>query len=159
MNVDGIFFTHIRSELAYCFQKRQTFNIADRTADFHNDDINTIRRQFDACFNLIGDMRNHLDGSPQIITPPFFGNDRVVNLARGEIIVATQMRMGKSFIVPKVQISFGAIIGHKDFAMLKWVHGSGIDIDIGIQLLECYRKPPAFKECTDGCRGKPLTKR
>jgi len=38
--------------------------------------------------------------------------------------------------VTKVQICLGAIVGDKHFAVLKGTHGAGIDIQIGVKLLQ-----------------------
>ena len=39
-------------------------------------------------------------------------------------------------IMPKVQIRLGAIFGDEDLAVLVGRHGTGIDIDIGIEFLD-----------------------
>src|SRR5665213_4164212 len=42
--------------------------------------------------------------------------------------------MGEAFIMPKVQIGLGAVVGHEHFAVLKGRHGAGIDVDVRVQL-------------------------
>jgi hypothetical protein len=66
------------------------------------------------------------------------------------------MSMGKSLIMTQVQIRLGAIIRNEHFPMLKGAHGSRIDIQIRIELLESDTKPAAFEETAQRRRGDPL---
>jgi hypothetical protein len=47
----------------------------------------------------------------------------------------------------KVKVGFGAIIEHVNFAMLERVHRSGIDVQVGIELLE---ENPLFAKFEQG---------
>ena len=51
------------------------------------------------------------------------------------------------------EICFGTIVGNKHLSMLKRIHGAGINIYIGVKLLEGYRHPSAFKERPQRCCG------
>src|SRR5271154_3767507 len=62
------------------------------------------------------------------------------------------MRGRKSFVVPQVQIRFGAIIRNKNFAMLIGRHGAGINVQVGIALLEGNFKSAAFEQAGHGGR-------
>jgi hypothetical protein len=53
--------------------------------------------------------------------------------------------MGETLIVTQVEIRFGTVVGDKHLAVLEGIHGAGIDIDVGIQLLKRYRQAPGFR--------------
>ena len=70
-------------------KKRQTFDIADRAADFDDHHIACLcATSHDRTFDLVGDMRNDLDGSAEIIAAAFLGDDGVINSARRIVIIA-----------------------------------------------------------------------
>jgi hypothetical protein len=52
--------------------------------------------------------------------------------------------------MPQIQVCFGSIIKHINFPMLVWAHGSGINIDIGIQFLYRDFIPTLFEQSTNG---------
>jgi hypothetical protein len=56
-----------------------------------------------------------------------------------------------------IQISLGPVIGDIHFTVLKGIHGTGINVDIGIKFLKGDGHAPAFKQGTNGRRGKPLS--
>jgi hypothetical protein len=37
--------------------------------------------------------------------------------------------------VTNIEICLSAIIGYEDFAMLKWIHGAWVDIEVWVELL------------------------
>ena len=138
MNIKNIFLSNIRLKLTDRFQKWEALNITNGTADLYNYDIYTIGRNFDAPFYLIRNMRNNLNGPPKILPSPLLGDDRVIDLPGGKVVVLTQFGMGKPFIMSEIQIGLGAVICYKDLTVLKRVHGSGVNVDIGVKLLEGY---------------------
>jgi hypothetical protein len=63
MDVESVFTADIRPHLAQRFQKRQTLNIPDRTANLHQDHISTclFRHQMNTTLYFVGDMGDHLN--------------------------------------------------------------------------------------------------
>ena len=53
--------------------------------------------------------------------------------------------------MPHVEIGFSAVISDVHFTMLKGVHGPGVDINIGVELLKGYRQATAFQKSANGC--------
>jgi len=62
--------------------------------------------------------------------------------------------MGKPLIMSEIQIRFGPVIRDINFSMLERVHGTRINIDVWIKLLDGYRQATAFEKCPDcgGCQ-------
>ena len=75
-------------DLADGFEKRQRFDIADRAADFADDDIDFARKLLHRGFDFVGDMRNHLYGLAEIIAAALALDDLFVNASAGEVIGA-----------------------------------------------------------------------
>ncbi len=97
-------------------------------------------------------MGNDLDGSAEVVAASFFSNDAVIDASCGAVIDLFCACMRKSFVMTEVHIGFGAVFGDVDFAVLKRVHCSGIDIDVWIELKEIDAKASGFEQCADcGC--------
>ena len=71
-------------------------------------------------------MGYYLNGLTQIIAPPLFCYDGVVNRAGGEVAVPIRNGTGKPLVVSKVEICFGAIFGNVDLTVFKGTHGAGV---------------------------------
>ena len=50
---------------------------------------------------------------------------------------------GEALVMAQVEVGLGAIVGDKDFAMLKGRHGARIDVQIGVKLAQPTEKPRA----------------
>jgi hypothetical protein len=60
--------------------------------------------------------------------------------------------------VTQVEVSLGTIVGHVDFSVLEWIHRSGINIEVGVELLDGDSKSPEFQQKSDGCCGDAFAK-
>ena len=65
-------------------------------------------------------------------------------------------RVGEALVVAQVEVGLRAVVGDKDLAVLERRHGSGIDVQIGIELHHVDAQAAALKQTTDGSRGKTL---
>src|SRR5260363_99712 len=74
--------------------------------DFNNRNIRQrLRRLYaalDEGLNLVGNMRNHLDGFAQIRAAPLLAQYRLVNLPGGEIVLAAHSGLHKAFIMAEI---------------------------------------------------------
>ncbi len=59
--------------------------------------------------------------------------------------------------MPQIQVGFRAVLGDKDLAVLDGVHGAGIDIDVGVELLHGDPKAPGFQEPSERGGGDPFS--
>ena len=103
-------------------------------------------------FDFVGDVRDHLNRLAEIIAAALFGDDRFVEAAGGPVVIARQMRGGEALVVAQVEIGFGAVVGDEHFAVLIRRHGAGIDVQVGIALLEGDAKTAAFEQAAHGGR-------
>src|SRR5688572_19663225 len=67
------------------------------------------------------------------------------------------MSICEAFVMTEVEVGFGAIVSHEDFAMLKRRHGARIYVDIRIEFDKCDLKTAAFQQTTDRRGRKSLT--
>lgn len=54
-------------------------------------------------------MGNDLDGITEILALPFLADDRMVYLARGYIVIASQVGVREPFIMPEIEIGFSPV--------------------------------------------------
>ena len=78
-------------------------------------------------------MGNHLHGFAEKVAFSLPLDHGVVNLPRCRIRRARKRRVGEAVIMAQIEIGFAAVVGNIDLAMLKWVHGPRIDVEIGIE--------------------------
>ena len=57
--------------------------------------------------------------------------------------------MGEALVVAEVQIGLRAVIGHKDFAVLKRAHGARINVEVRIAFLQGDFETATFEETAD----------
>ena len=131
MDQNGILFSNLMLELSDGFQKRLAFNITHRTTYFDNGNsgIFICKVTIETTFDLICDMRDHLNGTTLLL------QNRPVNRAGGNVGIFIQIFIDESLIMSKIQIGFCTILRDKNFTMLDRVHRAGINIDIRIKFL------------------------
>ena len=147
------------AHLADGFEEGKRLDIADRAADFADDHIDVVGNFLDGGLDFVGDVRNHLHGFAEIVAAALLGDDLLIDAAGGEVIVAGEAGVGEALVVAEVEIGLGTIVGDEDLTMLKRRHGSGIDVEIGIELLETDPQAAAFQQATDARGGQSLAER
>ena len=161
VNVDAVFPADIEGELADRLQKGESLDVADRAADFGDDDVDVVGGQrADACLDLVGDVGNDLDRLALVELPlALLLDDGEVNLASGVVAVAGQGGVGEAFVVAQVEVGFRAVVQDVDLAVLVGAHGPGVDVDVRVELLEPHAQPPALQQQADGGTREPLAQR
>ena len=101
-------------------------------------------------------MRNDLHRLAEVIAATFLGQHGLVNLAGGEIVFACELARGETLVVAEIEIGFRTVFQHVDFAMLIGTHRAGIDIEIGIELLEDDLEAAMFQQGAQRRSGEPL---
>ena len=148
----GVLAAQIAAQLADGLDKGQPLDIADGAADLDDGDIRGAVQLEHGVLDLVGDVRNDLDGPAQVFSAPLLLDDRVIDAAGGVVVDLGHDRVGIAFIVAHVQVGFRAVIGDVHLAVLEGIHGPGIDVDVGIKLLEGDLHPPAFQQARPGRR-------
>ena len=135
------------------FQERLAFNIAYRTADFDDGDVRFRRARIpiETALNFIGNMWNNLYRTAAEISSPLLLEHRPVNLSGSHIGILIQTFVDEPLIMPQIQIRFRPIVSDEHFPVLDRVHGSGVDINIGVKFLHGDLEAPGFQKAAEGC--------
>src|SRR4051794_36855203 len=112
MEEEGVAIAHFEGKLANCLQKRQSLDVPGSPANFSNNHIGLrlFGKLMDAILDFVGDMGNDLDSFSKVITAAFLVQNRLVNLAAGQIIGAGKFYIGEPLVMAKVEVGFRAII-------------------------------------------------
>ena len=97
---ERVFRPQFQAQLADRFEEGKRLDIADRSANLHDDHVDVFRHFADARFDFVGDVRNHLHGFAEVIAAPLFRQDCFVDAAGRPVIVAGKLRMREALVVP-----------------------------------------------------------
>jgi hypothetical protein len=148
------------ADLAGGLQEGQRLDIADGAADLMDDDVGVAGLHGEHLgLDLIGDVRDHLDGVAQEVTATLLGDHRGVHLAGGDVRVPGEVLVEESLVVADVQIGLGAVLGDEHLAVLEGVHGARIHVEVGIELLHRDLEAAALQQGPEGRRREPLSQR
>ena len=154
----GLAARQILTQLANSLKKRQALNVAHRPANLHQDEINPLARIGEnKLLYLVCDMGDDLNRSAQIVAAALSLQDGLIDLAGGDIIGAGCGDAGKPFVMAKIQIGLGPVVGDEDLPVLIGTHRPWIDIEIGIKLAQPNPVPASLKERPEGGGGETLS--
>ena len=149
---DDIFRAQFEAHLPNRFEERQRFDVAHRAADFDEHDVHAVGDFAERGLDFVGDVRDHLHRLAEIIAAALLGDDGFVDAAGGPVMVARQVRGGEALVMAEVEIGFRAVVGDEHFAVLIGRHRAGIDVQVGIALLEGNSEAAAFQQAADRSR-------
>ena len=136
------------AELADRLEEGQALDVAHRAADLAEDEIHILIAMQHERLDGVGHMRDHLHGAAEIVAPALLGEDRLIDLARGHVVVAGGVHAGEPLVVTKVEVGFRTVIGDENFAMLNGAHGARVDIQVGVKLPETHGITARLETCT-----------
>ena len=159
MDEQAVFIAQFDPHLAYGLQERLRFDITDGAADFNQGHVMPFAAQANHSLDLIGDVRDDLDGRTEVFTLSLLADDVFVDLASGPVVHLAHGGADKAFVMAKIEIGFRAIIRDEDLAMLEWAHGAWIDVDIGVQLGQGHLEAASFEDSRQRRRRDALAQR
>jgi hypothetical protein len=142
---------HVGVELADRLEERQRLDVADRPADLGDDEVDGLRLgdDQDPVLDLVGDVRDHLDGGAEVVTAALAPDHAVVDAAGREVGGAGGVLVGKALVVTEVEVGLGAVLGDEDFAVLEGAHRPRVHVDVGIELLQLDLEAARDEETTE----------
>ncbi len=153
----SVFAAEFLAHLADGFEEGERFDVADGAADFDDGDVGAVGGDFaHGVLDFVGDVGDDLDGFAEVVAASLFHDDLLVDAAGGEVVVAGERGVGEALVVAQVEVGFGAVVGDKDLAVLEGRHGSGIDVEVGVELHHVDAEAAAFKQAADGGRCETL---
>ena len=113
-------------ELTDGLEERLALDVADGAAHFDDRDLRVCSSGIavEPALDLIGDMRDDLDGPSAEVAAALFLEYRPVDLAGGDVRVLGQALVDETLIVSEIQVCFRAVVCDEDFAVLDRVHGA-----------------------------------
>lgn len=137
------------ADLADGLQERQRLDVADRAADLGDDDVDVVgRHAADAVLDLVGDVRDDLDGVAEVLAAPLLGDDLRVDLAGGHVGGPVEVHVEEALVVADVQVGLGTVVGDEHLAVLERVHRARIDVQVRVELLHRDPQAPRLEERT-----------
>ena len=126
------------AQLADRLDIRQGLDVADRAADFRNDDVVDFLRaeQLDAALDFIRNVRNDLHGLAQKLAPSLLVDYALIDAARGHVVGLRSRNVRKPLVMSQIEVGLGAVLGYVAFAVLVRIQRAGIDVDIRIEFLD-----------------------
>ena len=156
---------HFVADLAGGLEEGQGFDVADGATDLGDHHVGAVsvgvrlRHRQDAALDLVGDVRDHLNGVTQVFTAPFLGDNRRIHLARGHIRPPGQVAVEEPLVVPDVEVGLGAVLGDEHLPVLERVHRPGVDVEVGIELLHRDLQPACRQQLSKAAGGQALAER
>ena len=74
----------VLAELADRFEEGQAFDVAHSAADFAQHEVDLVLANGDEVLDLVGDVRNHLNGLAQVVAAAFFLQHVGIDPARAD---------------------------------------------------------------------------
>jgi len=148
-------------ELTHAFKERQGFDVPYRTAYLCDDKVvlTLLSQEFDVALDLIRNMRHHLHGLAQVLALAFLADYVLIDPACRDIIGTSSGRIEETLIVAEIQIGLMSVLGDIAFAVLIRIERTGIDIDIGVELLKSYVETASLEEFAERCCYDAFSKR
>src|SRR5262249_50737670 len=110
----------------------------------------------DSFFFCMCDVAAHLKRLASVVSGALFVDELKIDPAGGPVVGLSELSVSEPFVVTKVQVGLGAVVGDKDFAVLKWRHRSRVDVYVRVQLLQSHLEPARFEKTTDRGRSESL---
>ena len=113
----------------------------------------------DGRLDLVGDVRNDLNGLAEELPFALLFDDVQIDFARSGVVVARQADVREALVVPEVEIGLGAVVGHVDFSVLERAHRARIHVDVRIELEEVDLDARELPAGSDRGAGQALSER
>src|SRR5690606_15338888 len=151
VNEGGIVTAQPQAHLTHGFEEGQGFDVAHRTADLDDGDVGSaipgsLRTAHDEILDLVRDVRDDLHRLAKVSAPPFLAQHRLVDLPGGEVVHLAHAGGNETLVVAEVQVGFGAVFRDEHFAVLEGAHGTGVYVDVGVELEHRDAQAAGFKD-------------
>ena len=96
-------------------------------------------------------MRHHLNGLAQIIAAPLTLNDAQVDAPRGHAVVARGLDAREPLVMSQVEVCLHTVRRHVALTVLVRIERSRVDVDVGIEFLDCNPIAPRLQQFSQRC--------
>src|SRR5207253_10354119 len=109
VNVERVPARQFVAELADRLEERQALDVAHGAADFYQDEVEALVALEDEVLDGVGDVGNDLDGGAEVIAAPFLGEDFLIDVAGGDVVLALRRLPREALVMAEVEIGLGAV--------------------------------------------------
>ena len=119
------------------FHERQALDVTNRSTDFSDDKIITafFAEIKHISLDFVGDVRHHLDCFAQIVATTFLFDHALVDASGRKVVIASGFDAGEAFVVAEIEVGFLTVVRYVAFSVLIGIERAGVDVDVGIKLL------------------------
>ena len=159
VHVERVVAADVLAELADRLEEGQALDVADRPADLDQGDVDALAAGADRVLDFVGDVRNDLHRASEVVAAAFLLNHALVDLARRPVRIAGRGGVREPLVVAEIEVGLAAVVGDVDLAVLIRAHRAGVDVDVGVELLQPTRVAVALEQAADGRGGEALAER
>ncbi len=157
MDVTDVVAADVPAELPDRLNEGHDLDVAHRSPDLDDDDVDVLVFQAaDAVLDLVGDVRDHLDGAPEEVAPALLLDHRAVDAPGRRVGALREALVDEALVVAEVEVGLAPVLGDEDLAVLARVHGARVDVDVGVELAHRDPQAPALEEPAEGGGGEAL---
>ena len=157
MDVGDVVATRVLAELPNRFEEREDLDVADRAAHLGDDDVDIVGCETaDAALDLVGDVRDHLHRSAEVVASALGGEHCLVDRTRRGVRVAGERLVDEPLVVTEVEVGLSPIVGDEHLAVLERVHRAGVDVDVRVELLHRDPQPSGLEQSPERGSGETL---
>jgi hypothetical protein len=122
-------------------------------------DVHVLSSGVNPLLDLVGDVRDHLHGLPEVDPSPLLLDHALIDLARAQAVKVGEAAARETLVVPKVQVGLRAILKDVDLAVLVRAHRARVHVQVRVKLLYTDGEAPELKQCAKRRRGQALSER
>ena len=152
---------HVLAHLADRLEERQRFDVADGPADLDDDDVRiaVAGDPPDPLLDLVGDVRDDLDGAAEVVAAALLGDDRLVDPAGRDVAELAQVLVDEPLVVTEIEVGLRAVVGDEHLAVLVGAHRARIHVDVRIELEDGDPQATRLEDASDAGGGDALAQR
>ena len=148
----------LQRDLAHGFDERLRFDVADRAADLgdHHVRVGLLSHAVDELLDLARDVGDHLHRRAEVFAAALLLQHVPVHLAGRQVGKAVEVLVDEPLVMSQIQIRFRTVLGHIHLAVLVRAHRTGVDVDVGIELLRRHLQSSGLEQPPQRGRCDPL---
>ncbi len=161
MDRESILVAFLIAHLADRLQVRLALDVAHGAAYLNDDDLRArvAADSPDALLDLVSDVGNGLNRPAQVVAAALLADDGLVYLAGGNRGASAQVLIQKALIVTQIKVCLGPVGGDEHLPMLVGRHSTGVNVEIGVDLLDDDGDVARLEDSADGGGGDALANR
>ncbi len=159
MDEDAVLLSYVDGQLSHGLEEGHRLDVPHGASDLHQGNVHVcgLGHGRDHVLDLVRHVRDDLYRPTEIVSVPLLLDDGQVGLTRGDVVGPGELHIEEPLVIPQVQVHLTPILHHEDLAVLEWVHGPRIDVEVRIDLDRGDLQAPGLEVEADARSGYPLS--